>query len=141
MKCTALSQRSLKDLLILSGYVTFSVSVIVFYDLFTNSHAQRNITSNIYILSFWCRMYYIVSKIYIGKHFLKKGCYFQQIIFAVAKESRFPITLHKEHQKHKTFNTVTPNTTPNQIKQNCTKKWSFPFRISSLNVTKSAGNW
>ena len=38
-------------------------------------------------------MYYIVSKIYIGKHFLKKGCYFQQIIFAVAKESLIPYNL------------------------------------------------
>lgn len=29
----------------------------------------------------------------------------------------FPRTLHKEYQKHRTFNIVTPNVTPNQIKQ------------------------
>ena len=28
----------------------------------------------------------------------------------------FPITLQKEHQKHRTFNIVTPNSNPNQIK-------------------------
>ena len=28
-----------------------------------------------------------------------------------------------------------------QIINHCTKKWSFPLRISSVNVTKTAGNW
>ena len=33
-----------------------------------------------------------------------------------------------------------PSRTPG-VKHHCTKKWSFPLRISSVNVTKSAGNW
>ena len=27
------------------------------------------------------------------------------------------------------------------FKKHCTKKWNFPLRISSVNVTKSAGDW
>ena len=65
-------------------------------------------------------MYYIVSKICIGGRFLEDCfyCYSQQIISAVANESLIPYNLIKEHQKHRTFNTVTPNATPNQIKKN-----------------------
>ena len=66
-------------------------------------------------------MYYIVLDIFIERRFLKNGCYSQQIISVVAKEPLIPynhaIPLHKEHQKQKTFNTVTPNFNPNQIKQ------------------------
>ena len=38
-------------------------------------------------------MYYIVSGIYIGGRFLKAGCYFQQVIVAVAKESHITFKL------------------------------------------------
>ena len=48
-KYTPLSEKKIQDLLILCGYFIFSVAFIVFYHLFTNSHAQRNITSNIYM--------------------------------------------------------------------------------------------
>ena len=65
-------------------------------------------------------LYYIVSEIYIGVHFLEgcSYCYSCQIISAVANESLIPYNLKKEHQKHKTFNTVTPNATSNQIRKN-----------------------
>ena len=33
------------------------------------------------------------------------------------KNSLFPITMHKEHQKPMAFNIVTPNITQNQTKQ------------------------
>ena len=45
----------------------------------------------LYTLSF-CYLY-IVSEIYVGKGFLKDGCYSQQIISAVAKESLIPHNL------------------------------------------------
>ena len=38
-------------------------------------------------------MYYIVSEIYSGRRFLKDGCYSQQIVSAVAKESLIPYNL------------------------------------------------
>ena len=35
-------------------------------------------------------MYYIVLEIYISEHFLKDGCYSQQMTSAAAKESLIP---------------------------------------------------
>ena len=57
-----------------------------FYHLFTRSHAQRNVTSNLYFslytLSFCYMMYYIVLEKCIGRRFLNHGCFYKQIISA-----------------------------------------------------------
>ena len=89
----------------------------------TNKHHLYCIS---YTLCFCYVMYYIVSEICVGGHFLLDCfyCYSQQIISAVAKESLIPYTLYKEHQKHGTFNTVTPRTSPNQTKK-CKIRLSF----------------
>ena len=52
-------------------------------------------------------------EIYIGGRFLEDClyCYSQKIIPVVAKESLLPITLCKEHQKYRAFNTVALNAT------------------------------
>ena len=65
-------------------------------------------------------MYYIVLEIYIGGRFLEDCLYFysQKIIPVVAKESLFPITLCKEHQKYRTFNTAALNATAKPNKKN-----------------------
>ena len=52
---------------------------------------------------------------YIGRYFLKDGSYSQQIISAVAKEPLIHYNLKPEPGKQ-TFNNVTQNATPNQIK-------------------------
>ena len=92
----------------------------------TNKHHVYNLYCISYTLRFCHVMYYIVSEICVGGHFLMDCfyCYFQQIISAVAKESLIPYTLYKEHQKHGTFNTVTPSTSPNQTKK-CKIRLSF----------------
>ena len=64
-------------------------------------------------------MYYIVLEICIDERVLEDCFYLysQQIVSAVANESLIPITLQKKHQKHRTFNTVTPNAKANQVKR------------------------
>ena len=61
---------------------------------------------------------YIVPQVCIGGRFLEGCfyCYSQEIISAVANKSLIPFDL-KEHQKDKTFRTLTPNANPNQIKK------------------------
>ena len=64
-------------------------------------------------------MYYIVSEICIGGCFQEDCfyCYSQKVISAVANKSIIFNNLIKDYQKYKTFNTVKPNTNPNQIKK------------------------
>ena len=73
-----------------------------------------------YPLSFCYVKRYIVSEIYIVGSFLEDYfyCYSQQILSAVTNESLISYNLIKGQQKHRTFNTVTPNDKPNQIKKN-----------------------
>ena len=99
------TQQHPKDwLLILSRYFTFFLSHrFLSYYLFSNSHAQRNITSVIYIAYFgnFCYvMYYIVPEICIGEHFLEGYfyCYSQQIKSALGNESLILHNLIKRAQ-------------------------------------------
>ena len=77
-------------------------------------------------------MYYIVLEICIAGHFLWDSfyCYSQQFISAVPNEFLILNNLKKEHQKHVTFNTVTPNANPNQSKKNI--KYSSVFRTKDF---------
>ena len=62
-------------------------------------------------------MYYMVVDIHIGRLFLKEGCYSQPIISAVVKKSLIPNNLTERAPETQNFKTLTPNVTPNQIKQ------------------------
>ena len=62
-------------------------------------------------------LYTIVSKIYIDRRFLKDGCYSQQIITDIVKESLIPYDHTQRVPETQTSNTVMPNSTPNQVKQ------------------------
>ena len=103
-------------------FLFFFYRFLFFNYLFSNSYAQK--TSLIYIvyrilLRFCYVMYYIVSEIYIGRRFLE-GCFYyysQKTMFAVAKESLIPYKPAQGAAKTQTFDTVTPNATPNQIKK------------------------
>ena len=55
--------------------------------------------------------------IYIGRRFLKDGYCSQQFIPAVAKESLVLYKLTQNTSNKNTFDAVTPNATPDQIKQ------------------------
>ena len=103
-------------------FLFFFYRFLFFNYLFSNSYAQK--TSLIYIvyrilLRFCYVMYYIVSEIYIGRRFLEGYFYYysQKTMFAVAKESLIPYKPAQGAAKTQTFDTVTPNATPNQIKQ------------------------
>ena len=81
-------------------------------------------------------MYYIVSEICIGcigRCFLE-DCFYrycQQIISAVANESLIPYNLIKRRPETQiTFNTVTSNVNPNQIKKDV--KYCSVFRTVDL---------
>ena len=85
-------------------YIFLSHRFLSYY-LLSNSHAQRNITSIIYMAygtlwefeSFYYVMYYIVSEICIDGHFLE-DCFYccsQQIKSDVANESPIPYNLRK----------------------------------------------
>ena len=89
-----------------------------FYHLFANLMYKHhpNICIILCIFKFLIYNDHIVSEMYIDRCFLKDGCYSQQIISA--KNSWFPITLRKERQKHKRFNTLTAKTTPNHSQTN-----------------------
>ena len=83
-------------------HIFLSNSFLSYY-LFSNSHAQRNITSVIYIAYFgnFCYvMYYIVPEICIGEHFLEGYfyCYSQQIKSALGNESLILHNLIKRAQ-------------------------------------------
>ena len=75
-------------------------------------HHVYNLYRISYTLSFCYVIYYIVSEICIGERFLEDGCYChsQQFIYANTIESQI-------HQKHRTFNTATLYTNPNQTEQ------------------------
>ena len=112
-----------EDLLILSGYfklfsVIVHVSIKPFFKLWcTDNHHVYNLYRIFYTLIFDYVMSYIMSEICIGRRFLEDCfyCYALWIISAVAKNPWFPMTLYKEHQKQRTFGTVTPNATSNEI--------------------------
>ena len=100
----------------------FHIFYLVFFQLsLFKLLCTKNITSiiNITLRSFYYVMYYIVSEICIAERFLWDSfyCYSQQFISAVANEFLIPNNLKKGHQKHITFNTVTPNANPNQSKK------------------------
>ena len=62
-------------------------------------------------------MCYIVPGIYIVRRFLKDGYCSQQFIPAVAKDALVLYNLTQNTSNKNTFDTVTPNATPNQVKQ------------------------
>ena len=62
-------------------------------------------------------MLYHSPEIYIGRRFLKYGCYSKHIISAVAKESLISYNLTQRRLETEDLYTVTPNVTKNQIKQ------------------------
>ena len=66
-----------------------------FQTLMHKKHHFHNPYRILYTLSFCSVMYYILSGIYIGGHFLEDCfyCYSKQIISAVAKESLTPYNL------------------------------------------------
>ena len=72
-------------------------------------------------------MYYKVSEICIAGHFLENCfyCYSQQIVSVVANESLNAYNFIKRVPEKQTFNTVTPNANPNQIKINVTNTAMF----------------
>ena len=72
-------------------------------------------------------MYYKVSEICIGGHFLEDCfyCYSQQIVSVVANESLNAYNFIKRVPEKQAFNTVTPNANPNQIKINATNTAIF----------------
>ena len=100
-KYTTASQRLTFNYLSLF-HIFFISSFFLSYYIFSNSYPQRNITSVVYTAyhseSFCCVMYYIVSEICIGGHFLEDCfyCYSQQIKSAVANESLIPHNLMKK---------------------------------------------
>ena len=111
-----------ENLLILSPYYTFSFYFIFFLlSLWKISGTEKYHVYNLYFisyaLSFINLIYYIAPEIFIGECFLEDCfyCYCQQIISALPylKNLWFFITF----RIHRTFNTVSLNTTPNQIKQ------------------------
>ena len=111
-----------ENLLILSPYYTFSFYFIFFLlSLWKISGTEKYHVYNLYFisyaLSFINLIYDIAPEIFIGECFLEDCfyCYCQQIISALPylKNLWFFITF----RIHRTFNTVSLNTTPNQIKQ------------------------
>ena len=83
----ALSQRSFKDL-ILSEYF-LPPFIVLFYHLFTNFHAQRNV-SNVYII--YCIFQVFTTECVTIKciTFLKRQLLFPKNYICVAKESMIP---------------------------------------------------
>ena len=111
-----------ENLLILSPYYTFSFYFIFFLlSLWKISGTEKYHVYNLYFisyaLSFINLIYDIAPEIFIGECFLEDCfyCYCQQIISALPylKNLWFFITF----RIHRTFNTASLNTTPNQIKQ------------------------
>ena len=111
-----------ENLLILSPYYTFSFYFIFFLlSLWKISGTEKYHVYNLYFisyaLSFINLIYYIAPEIFIGECFLEDCfyCYCQQIISALPylKNLWFFTTF----RIHRTFNTASLNTTPNQIKQ------------------------
>ena len=85
------TQQFLKDLLIISRYFTFFLSLLCYY-FFSNSQTLMSIIYMAYHI-------HRVSEICIGGRFLENCfyCYSQQIISALAKEFLIPCNLtHKE---------------------------------------------
>ena len=115
LKYASISQRRSFNSFLLFHIFFFFHRFLFLLSLFKLSCTKKyhfyNLYCILYTLRFCYVMYYILSEMYIGGHFL---------VFIASpklKNPWFPIYLHKEHQKHRTFNTVTPNATPNQIKQ------------------------
>ena len=93
-------------------------------------------------------MYYIVSEMYITK-LLFDNCFFL-FFFAIPnkwyllwlKNPWFPITLHKEHQTYRNFNTIITNAITKQIKwmknlaQFFEQKILFHASIKKKNICK-----
>ena len=117
LKYTATSQR--RSFNSISFFSSFLFLLSLFKISCTKKHHSFNLYSISYTLSFCYVMYYIVLEICISGRFLEDCfyCYSWQIMFVMANESLIPSNLIKEHQKQRTFNTVTTNTTPSQIKK------------------------
>ena len=137
LKYTAISlRRSFHSFLLF-----YIFSAIAFFFIISFQIRMHKETSSLQSISYiayseflLCNVLHSVE-ICIGGRFLKGcfNCYSQQRISVVAKESLIPYNLiqNNEHQKHTTFNTVTWNATPNQIKKN--KKQKCKTRVSFKN--------
>ena len=78
-------------------HIFLSHCLLSFY-LFSNSYAQRNITSVIVYFESFCHViYYTVSEIWIAGHLFEDCfyCYSQKIKLAVSNESLIPYKLTK----------------------------------------------
>ena len=119
---TATSQRrsfSFLSLLYIFFISSFSFALSLFKPLRTKKHRVYNLYCISYTLSIWYVMYFVVSETFTGGRFLDDCfyCYSKQIISALAIEFLSPNDYIKENQKQRTFNTVTPNVSPNQIRK------------------------
>ena len=115
---TAISQRLT---LILSRYCTFFISSFSFLlSLFKLSCTKKPHVYNLCHISYTLSSCYVHSaRNCIGGRFLKDCfyCYSQQIIYAVTNISLIPHNIIKWWQKHRAFDTVTPNSNTSQIKK------------------------
>ena len=111
-----------EDLLILSRCFTFFIPSFSFL-LTLFRHHVYNIQCILYNYSFCYVMYYLMSEMCVE---VLRGLFL--LLFptsAIANESLIPYNLKKEHQEHRTFNTITPNAYPNQIKKKCKMQLKF----------------
>ena len=100
-------------------FSSFSFLLSLFKLSCTKKHHVYHLYCITCTLLFCYVMYYIVSEICMGGFFLEDSfyCYSQQVTSAIAHKSLISYNLWKEHQKRRTFNTITPDVTRNQIKK------------------------
>ena len=117
-KYTTISQRLT---LILSRFCTFFISSFSFLlSLFKFSSTKKPHVYNLFHISYTLSSCYVHSaRNCIGRRFLKDCfyCYSQKIIYAVTNISLIPHNIIKWWQKHRAFDTVTPNSNTSQIKK------------------------
>ena len=127
LKYTAMSlRRSFHSFLLFYIFSAIAFFFIISFQI--HMHKETSSLQSISYIAYseflLCNVLHSVE-ICISGRFLKGcfNCYSQQRISVVAKESLIPYNLiqNNEHQKHTTFNTVTWNATPNQIKKKTTK--------------------